>query len=400
MRTTLLHLHMDLHATSVEVARVWLREEGSRESATLSYSPDWLAHPHAYAIDPALPLREGVFQTSPGQRVFGCLADTAPDRWGRRLLAEHAGKESLGEAEVLCAGQDLLRMGALRVFDPEHEEYVATGSQVPGWDELPKLAQAALAMTQPKHSTQAVEVLWRAAAAMGGANPKAMTQDKDGRLWMAKFSSDTDIIDMVRWEALCLMLARKAGIDTPEFQLRTAANSASLLLQRFDRTDAGRVGYISGHTLAGAVDGVDYTYGDLKDAIVAHAVDPEEDLRKLWKRMVFNLAVSNQDDHLRNHGFLRAGDGWRLAPAFDLTPTPPRYQKPRHALAIGGEGNGRIEHALAVAGDYELSATQARQALDEVRYALSDWRQTALSIGIPQRQVSHLAPSIGVHGDN
>lgn len=396
MRTTPYHLHLDIGATSCEVARVWLHEEGQRESATLTYSEAWLSHPQAYAIDPSLPLQAGMFHTRPDQRLFGCLADAAPDRWGRRLMAEHAGRASMGEAEVLSQGQDVLRMGALRVFDPRQAQFVAPGAYIPTMDHLPALARAALEITQPKHARGAVDLLWQAGAAMGGANPKAMTQDEQGRLWMAKFSSSSDIIDIVRWEALCLTLAQKAGVDVPEFLLKNTPTGAVLLVRRFDRDARGRVGYLSGHTLARAIDGVDYTYIDLRDAIVEHGADPETDVRHLWKRMVFNLAISNQDDHLRNHGFLRKAEGWRLAPAFDLTPTPPRYQKPRHALAIGGEGGHRFEHALAMAGEFELTLEQARAGLDEIRLAMANWREDAQSLGIPARQISHLAPSLGV----
>ena len=396
MRTTLYHLHLDIDATSHEVARVWLHEDGNRESATLSYSESWLVHPQAYAIDPALPLQPGVFHTRPGQRLFGCLADAAPDRWGRRLLAEHAGRASIGEAEVLSQGQDVLRMGALRVMDPARGEFVAAGTAVPTLDHLSALSRAAMEVSEPKRAPSAVEMLWQPGAAMGGANPKAMVQDGRGQLWMAKFSSSSDIIDIVRWEALCLTLALKAGIEVPRFELKPIPAGAALLAQRFDRTDQGRVGYVSGHTLVGAADGVDYTYMDLRDAIVAHGADPETDIRELWKRMVFNLAICNQDDHLRNHGFLRRADGWHLAPAFDLTPTPPRYQKPRHALSIGGQGNGRFEHALTVAGEFELTTQEAVDAIDDIRMAMACWRDDALALGIPSRQISHLAPSLGV----
>jgi serine/threonine-protein kinase HipA len=212
-----------------------------------------------------------------------------------------------------------------------------------------------------------------------------------GRLKIAKFPHPQDDWDVMAWEATCLNLARRAGIRTPPHLLVRVAGRHVLLLDRFDRTDSGRVGYISAMTLIEGVDGVPRDYTEIAETFPEHAADTTTDLRQLWRRVAFSMIIHNTDDHLRNHGFLAGGGGWTLAPAFDVNPNPD--VSAQRATGIGGAyaRDDELEGLMGYASTFGLGVDDGRRILQEVLEATAEWRLTASANGIPASQVERFS---------
>lgn len=373
--------------------RLWSHRRRGRESATFAYATEYLARGGAYALDPALPLVEGQQQTAAGRAMFGAFTDCAPDRWGRKLIArqEHrhrdasaAGERNLGEVDFLLGVRDDLRQGAVRFRDPETEDYLAdeeTG--VPHLVDLPGRLAAAERVELDEADDEDLALLIHGGSSLGGARPKAHVLEANGRLAIAKFPSPAhDEWDVMRWEAVALSLAREAGVTVPKARLVDVEGRAVLVLERFDRVGQERIGYISAMTLLEASDGDTGSYLDIAAAVETHSPAATDDLRQLWRRIAFSILISNTDDHLRNHGFLRHPAGWSLAPAFDLNPDP-RPGSKHLSTAIDFEDTAAsVDTLLGVAGEFRLRHGEARQALAEVSGATAGWRRVAERHGL------------------
>ena len=231
---------------------------------------------------------------------------------------------TLLEIDYLLRVSDFGRLGALRFSTSEHGPFLAPDdvAPIPPLVELPALLAASDDVLANDES-DALRVLLAPGSSLGGARPKASVRDVDGALAVAKFPARTDEVGVVRWEAVALLLAERAGIDVPQRRLETIGNAPVLLLRRFDRRANARVPFLSAMAALGAADHERRSYPEFVDFIRQHGAHPKQDLHALWRRMVFNVLISNTDDHLRNHGFLHVpGRGWTLSPAYDLNPTP------------------------------------------------------------------------------
>ena len=314
--------------------RLWAHRRGASESATFSYATDYIARPGAYSLDPALPLAEGQFQTPNTQAMFGAFTDCAPDRWGRRLIdrdekhraeADGGRERTFASIDYLLKIRDDLRQGALRFRDPETSRYLADEELgIPYLIDLPVLLNAADHLDRNTDTAAEVQALLRGGSSLGGARPKAHVRNNDGQVAIAKFPSPAnDEWDVMRWEAVALELAGRSGIRIPKWNLHTIDGKAVLIVNRFDRNGEQRIGYVSAMTMLEATDGDNATYLDIGETIESDGVDVSADLHELWRRIGFSILISNSDDHLRNHGFLRLSSaGWTLSPAFDLNPDP------------------------------------------------------------------------------
>lgn len=389
-------------AEDVPAGRLWTHRHRGRESATFGYLPDYLSRDDSYELDPMLPLVAGQQQTPAGRAIFAAFADCSPDRWGRRLIQrgekrrakrEGVAATSFGEVDYLLGVRDDLRQGALRFRPAGSAVYVAeVESGVPHLIELPRLLAAAERIEREEASDEELRMLLRGGSSLGGARPKAHVLDAAGRVAIAKFPSPADDWDVMRWEAVALRLARKAGLTVPDSTLHEIDGKAVLIVDRFDRRGERRVAYMSAMTMIEATDGDTGSYLEIADAIERHAADAGEELGQLWRRIAFSVLISNTDDHLRNHGFLRTTTaGWSLSPAFDLNPNPEPGAK-RLSTAIDYDDTAaRVDLLLGVAEHFRLDEANARRVLGEVAATTSQWQSEAAAAGLGRAAVAQMA---------
>ena len=386
----------------VAVGDLWTHRAGRGESATFAYRTSYLSRPGAYPLDPDLPLEGGQFQTTVGRSLFGAFSDTAPDRWGRRLVQrteavaareEQRTARTFAERDYLLGARDDMRQGALRYRHPGGDQFVATeDTGVPALLQLGTLLNAAEALERDDPTSQQLRLLLRGGSSLGGARPKAHVVGTDGHPGIAKFpSAKNDDWDINRWECVALTLARKAGIVTADHQLHRVDGKPVTVLRRFDRRTGGqRVGFISAMSLLSGSDGKAYDYLDIAEQIEADSERPTDDLRELWARCAYGRLISNTDDHLRNHGFLRGQAGWRLSPAFDINPNPHREV---FATSFGGDDTGRLAPLVANAELFRLDTDAVAGTLTRITAAINQWEKVAARHGLSSAATAQMAPA-------
>jgi len=396
-------VHVVIGAEELRAGRLWAHRSRGRESAAFAYDDAYLAAPEAYELDPALPLVAGRQQTPGGHATFGAFSDCAPDRWGRRLVKraeeqrarrESATPRSYGEMDYLLGVRDDLRQGALRFRDPGAGAYLAEeDTGVPHLLQLPEFLGAAERVERDEANEEELRTLLRGGSSLGGARPKAHVLDQDGRIAIAKFPSPVnDEWDVMRWESVALRLAALAGIDVPSSRLHIIDRKPVLVVDRFDRADRRRIGYASAMTMLEVADGERGSYLDIADVIETRSTRVQDDLRQLWRRMAFSVLIRNTDDHLRNHGFLRASTaGWALSPAFDVNPDPSPGDKHLSTAIDYNATEARIDLVVDVAGFFRLDALQARTILAEVLDAVARWRAAAHDANVAAAEIDRMA---------
>jgi len=217
-------------------------------------------------------------------------------------------------------------------------------------------------------------------------------RDRDGQLLIAKFPRKDDEWPVTRWEAATLTLAQAASIDLPSWRLQPVLRRPVLMLRRFDRQHTVRIPFLSAMTALGAADNDRRSYLEIVEFLRREGSRVDADLRQLWRRLAFHVLVSNTDDHLRNHGFLRDERGWRLGPAYDLNPVPVDVKPRIQALAIDEiDGTASLETALSVAPAFGIGGAEARAIAAEVGVAVARWRDAAKRCGIKRREVDRMA---------
>ena len=387
------------------VGFLWIKEtRRGATAATFQYADSWAEDKAAFAVDPLLPVTSaGPFHKN---RLFGALADSAPDRWGRTLMARaerfQAGNEGraprhLRDIDYLLGVSDLARQGALRFSMVEGGEFVAPPDEaaIPPMVELPKLLAAAQGFLDNPDSQEDLRILLAPGSSLGGARPKASVVDREGRLSLAKFPKKDDPYSVAVWEHLALTFAREAGIRTAESALLAIDGQNVILLERFDRDGAARIPFLSAMSLLDGVDQEARSYLEIAEVIRRFGAVARTDLRELWRRMAFNILISNTDDHLRNHGFLYAGAGsWTLSPAYDLNPVPPLI-KPRFLSTAIGENpedtSASLALALEVAEYFDMEDEEARAVAHEVASVTRQWSDRAQTMGIPGDEIDLMA---------
>ncbi len=376
-----------------------------RESATFAYATSYLERADADELDPALELRAGPQQTAAGRALFGAFSDCAPDRWGRRLIArarrreavlEEEAESSIGEIDFLLGVRDDMRQGALRFRRPGGDGFLAgerTG--VPALTDLPSLLAASERLERDEALDDDLQALLRGGSSLGGARPKAHVIDADGRVAIAKFPrAKADDWDVIRWEGVALDLAAAAGVAVPRHRLVEVGGRGVLVVGRFDRAAGERIGYASAMTMLEARDGDSGSYLEIAEAIETRSPAASEDLRQLWRRIAFSILISNTDDHLRNHGFLRRSTaGWSLSPAFDLNPDPRPGAKRLNTAIDLDETAADLEVLLGVARELRLDAAAAGAVLAEVSAATAGWREAAARAGLRPGAIEEMAPA-------
>lgn len=399
-----IYVSIDLEGQTYLVGTLWCYFRNGKETASFEYSKEWLEHPERFALEPMLQLHQGTFHTNQHQKLFGAIGDSAPDRWGRVLIqrshvqnarSNQQAVTSLKEIDYLLAVSDIARGGALRFSKEVNGPYLAEPQDniVPPLVFLPKLLAATERFLEHNSTQQDLQLLLAPGSSLGGARPKASILDKNNQLAIAKFPNNNDDYNVILWEAVALDLARKAGIATPVWQIEYIVNKPVLILQRFDRVGNLRIPFLSAMSMLGAKDNEQRSYLEIAYAIMQHGSQVQQDLTELWRRIVFNILINNNDDHLRNHAFLYQNQqGWKLSPAYDLNPTP-IYIRPRIlATAINFEDStASLDLAYSVIDEFRISKKQADIIVKEVATAVTEWRNVALNFGITMSEINLMA---------
>lgn len=375
----------------------------SRGQIRFHYNHQWLADPKAFALDPDLSLDAAPFFPRPELGNFGVFLDSSPDRWGQTLMKrreallakdEQRTPRTLYAWDYLLGVQDMTRQGALRFCKPGTEVFLSSEPlAAPPVTTLHELETVAWQLSNRrlddlKALRQWLAVLVAPGASLGGARPKANFTQTDGSLWIAKFPAREDDRDMGAWEYLAHTLAVMAGIDTPKAKLlKFGGDFHTFVVQRFDRENGQRRFYASAMTLLRKEQSEGTSYTELAQFLRSRGDGRyvESDLKQLFRRVVFNIAIGNRDDHLRNHGFLLEEGGWRLSPAFDLNQD---INKADHVLNIDASDNTpSITNALSTAPYYGLSNQEAQLIAQEVLMVVADWRQWAQKQGLSRGDI-------------
>lgn len=309
------------------------------------------------------------------------------ERSSARIAGTRA--RTLLEIDFLAGVDDRTRLGALRFKDTVGGDFLARAERpIPPLVELSKLLAATGRLERDRETDADLALLLAPGTSLGGARPKATVVDAAGCLHVAKFPKVDDEWPVVTWEAVALTIAGRAGVSVPPWRLETIGRKRVLLIERFDRSAGRRIPFMSAMTALDADDhGEQRSYLEIVDVLRQAGSRPEEDAGELWRRIVFGILVSNTDDHLRNHGFLRDSSGWRLSPAFDLNPCPVDVRRRSHALAIDEQDpTSSLELALSVAPRFGLSARDAERLAREVGAAVRTWRVVAGSLGLTPAQ--------------
>lgn len=398
-----IEVHIDFAPGLKRVGTLHRHARRGGEAISFEYHPDWLGDTARFSLEPALTLNRGAFAPADGLPIFGSIGDSAPDTWGRRLMQRaerrRAAREgrpvrTLTEADYLLGVSDVSRSGALRFRKLGEEEFQSpTTAGVPGLIELGRLLQVTERVLRDEETDEDLQVIFAPGSSLGGARPKASVIDQHGRLAIAKFPKEADDYSIEIWEAVALGLAARAGIRTPEHELLRVAEKPLLLSRRFDRAHGTRIPFLSALSMMGLKHGERGSYPELVDVLTQHGAQAAEDARELYRRMVFNVLVSNVDDHLRNHGFLWTGrDGWTLSPVYDLNPTPTDVRKRILTTNINlDEGTCDLDLVISVAEYFGLAETPARAIIKEVATVTSSWREAAAVVGAPAGDVRRMA---------
>lgn len=374
-----------------------------KEVFAFEYSETWVKHQNPILfLDPHLGFYKGKQYLPEEKNNFGIFLDSSPDRWGRLLMRrreswqaklEGRNEKTLLESDFLLGVFDGHRMGGIRFKLHEDGPFLNDQKNMatPPWTSLRELEYASLQLEREdaindSEYTQWLNILIDPGSSLGGARPKASVMDDQGNLWIAKFPSSHDEKNMGAWEIVLHELAKACGITVPEAQIQKfSSKHHTFLSKRFDRTiEQRRIHFASAMTLLGLQDGVDHLEGvgylDLVGFIMQHSPNAKEDLEQLWRRLVFNILVSNTDDHLRNHGFILLENGWRLSPAYDMNPNE---MGTGLTLNISLNSNDLdISLALETAHFYQLKNSVAENMLFEMKQEISKWRNVAKQFGI------------------
>jgi serine/threonine-protein kinase HipA len=379
------------------------------------YNSDWLRDPRAFALDPDLSLDDAPFFPRPELGNFGIFMDSSPDRWGQTLMKrreallakdEKRTPRTLYAWDFLIGVQDFTRQGALRFRLEGTEEFLGNEKMAaPPVTTLRELEAVAFQLSSRRIDDLDALRKWLAVlvapgASLGGARPKANFTNSDGSLWIGKFPAREDERDVGAWEYVVHALAMKAAVDVPPANLLQLNNDFhTFCTQRFDRVGGTRRFYASSMTLLRKEHSEGTSYLELAQFIRSQgdAEHVEADLAQLFRRVAFNVAVGNRDDHLRNHGFLLGKTGWRLAPAFDVNPN---IDKAEHVLNLDdGDNRPSLETVLNTAEFYGLTHDFARKILEEVASAIDLWQSIARKEHIAAADIDLTSGAFSAHSE-
>ena len=402
-----IEVHIDLDGVTRRVGLARSNRVRGTETVTFEYAANWFDGLGGFSLEPALALTRGTFAPPAGQAIFGSIGDSAPDTWGRRLMQRaerrQAAKEgravrTLGESDYLLGVADETRLGALRFRHAGDDVFQAPlRDGVPALIELGRLLQVTERILRDEETDEDLQLIFAPGSSLGGARPKASVIDQHGALAIAKFPKETDDYSMETWEEIALRLARRAGIATPHHELVQVAGKAVLLSRRFDRAGEGggtrRIPFLSAMAMMGAKDGERGSYPEIVDALSQYGAQAKRDAEELYRRVVFNVLISNVDDHLRNHGFLWLGPaGWTLSPAYDLNPVPSDLKARILTTNIDlDEGTCSLDLLESAAEYFGFGLATARIVIRDVALVTATWAETAKAVGARPAEITRMA---------
>ena len=380
------------------------------ETYSFEYNKDWLKKTGlALTLDPELMPYSGR-QYPTGKNIFGLFADASPDRWGRmlmnkreRILAEKEGRKpsKLHDSDYLLGVYDETRMGGIRFKSEPEGAFLSDDKETaaPPWATLRILEEASRNFENDETglSERWLNQLIKPGSSLGGARPKATVVDTKDQLWIAKFPSKNDENDTGAWEMVAHDLAALCGLNVPEAKLeKFSPLGSTFLIKRFDRLGRKRVHFASVMTLLGKTDGASAadgsSYLDIAAFIKSYGAQPKKDLTELWKRIVFNMAVTNTDDHLRNHAFILTDKGWILSPLYDVNPVPYGDEL---SLNVDEDDNSiNVELTIQTAVRFGISKSDAKAYAEDILKIVRDnWEKSAAGYGLTRRQTEEMRPA-------
>lgn len=406
---------MALSKTAIYVYAHWLgmqepkligilsaQQAKGKKAFSFEYDTAWLKTGQKFLLDPDISLFSGA--QYPNQKdTFGIFLDSMPDTWGRTLMKRRAAQWArenntktltLYDIDFLLGVYDASRMGALRFKTDPNGDFLDNNktTPTPPWSSIRELQVAAENIEDDKDNDEVkkwLSILIAPGSSLGGARPKANILDTDKSLWIAKFPSKSDTIDKAAWEYLAYELAIQAGITMAPCRMeKIMGRYHTFFTKRFDRENGERIHFASAMTMTGNNEEIikdnHPSYLEIAEFISNYGVNVEENLHQLWRRIVFNISISNTDDHLRNHGFILTDAGWTLAPAYDLNPS---IDKDGLSLNIDMDNNELdFELAKSVGAYFRLNETQMNAIIDEVIGVVSKWKEVANRMGIPRSE--------------
>ena len=374
-----------------------------KKAFSFEYDRNWLKTEQKFLLDPDIQLYGG--PQYPNQKEnFGIFLDSMPDTWGRTLMKRREAQlarernekpKTLYDIDFLLGVYDESRMGALRFKTDPNGDFLDNNknASTPPWSSIRELQNAAANFENDNDNEDVnkwLYVLMAPGSSLGGARPKANILDNDKSLWIAKFPSKTDTVDKAAWEFLAYKLATSAGVDMAPCRIeKIMGNHHTFFTKRFDRENGERIHFASAMTMTGnnedTIRDNPASYLDIAEFISNQGANLEENLHQLWRRIVFNIAISNTDDHLRNHGFILTKEGWILSPAYDLNPS---IDKDGLALNIDMDNNALdFELARSVGEYFRLNTLQMEIIIQEITLVVTNWKKIATEIGISRGEM-------------
>ena len=376
-----------------------------KESYSFEFSKDWLKNYGSIQLSDDINNYTGIQYCQQNNEIFGCFADSLPDRWGRTLILrreqilameEKRPVRRLTEFDFLTGIDDYTRIGGFRYKIDPTGEFINTSNklQIPPITEIKELVRASneIELSEEKNTLPQKKWLFQLiqpGTSLGGARPKATIIDENKHLYIAKFPSRNDLYDVGLWEHLSHLLAKESGLNCSESKVIKAGNKYhTLLSKRFDRTaDNKRIHYASAMTMLGLKDGCNANTGngylDIVNYIIKNCCNVDYNLKELYRRVAFNISIGNSDDHFRNHGFLLTPQGWTLSPAFDINPS---LSKEQSLLINSYTSKSDLNILLDSCEEYMLNHNTAKQIIEEVLKGISKWKSLANKINIPQSE--------------
>ncbi len=389
-----------------------MQQAKGKKAFSFEYDKHWLLQPEKLLLDPDIQWFSGR-QYPSGKENFGVIMDSMPDTWGRTLMRRKASHKAIQEGkpiptlyeiDYLLGVYDESRMGALRFKTDPGGPFMDNNPlfPTPPWGRVKELQHSAkeLELSDDISTTnQWLDLLIAPGSSLGGARPKANILDDKGHPWIAKFPSKNDSFDKAAWEYLAYSLANKSGITTAPCKIEKISEPYhTFYTKRFDRIGTDRIHFASAMTMTGYVEEMlkdrFASYLDIAEFIQFSCKNVKENLHQLWRRIIFNIAISNTDDHLRNHGFIIHNNNWILSPAFDLNPS---VDKTGLALNIDMDNNALDYDIARSVGEYfQLNTKEMELIFDEVILAVKGWKKEAKKIGIKKGEIEYMETAFRV----